>query len=133
MEGLAVAASGIAVGSLAIQITQSVSKLLDLLESMKSAPEDIQVISRDLRELSSVLDQMRFEEETHILGTTCAEKIKKLMTIVEELEPGFQSGSNAHRRKTAFKTALRVQLLKKLSQSIEETKTTLILQLSISR
>lgn len=130
MDGLSGAASGIAVVSLTFQIVESISKLHDFFESMTSAPGDVKLITEDLRQLSSILNAIGLDEKIYKeVEITCVEKIEKLNSIAEELEPGFQSSSKRQRRWTAFRTARKVSVLKKLRETLEETKTTLILAL----
>ncbi len=128
MDGLSGAASGIAVVSLSFQIVQSISKLQDFFESMRSADEDVKLITKDLRQLSSIISALQLDDPRYKeVENTCAEKIKMLTSITEELEPGFQSVSRKHRQWTAFKAARKSSILKKFRETLKETKVTLLL------
>ena len=57
----------------------------------------------------------------------CTAKVKKLMALVDDLEPGFASNSSRVRKWSAFKAALKSDRLKKFHAILEGLKTTLIL------
>lgn len=130
MDGLSGAASGIAVVSLTLQIVESISKLHDFFESMQGAPASVAAIRKDLGQLSSILDSLMLDEERFddVLAT-CMDKIAVLSAIIEDLEPGFQSRSHRNRKWTAFRTARKGIVLKNFRETLEETKTTMVLAL----
>ena len=130
MDGLSGAASGIAVVSLTFQIVESISKLQDFFESMQGAPAFVATIRKDLAQCSSILGSINLDEQRYKdVLTTCMDKIVVLSAIIDDLEPGFQSTSRKHRKWTAFRTARRVPILKNFRETLEETKTTLVLAL----
>jgi hypothetical protein len=61
MEGLAVGASGIAIISIAIQLTDSLIKFSDFIESVQEAPEDVEFILSELRVLSLILEDVQLQ------------------------------------------------------------------------
>ncbi|KAF7513741.1 hypothetical protein GJ744_007792 [Endocarpon pusillum] len=130
MDGLSSAASGIAVVSLTFQVVESISKLRDFFESMNSAPAVVKQIMKDLQQLSFILDGITVDEKryTDVL-TTSMHKLNQLNTIIGELEPGFESASKKCRQWAAFRTARKLPILKRFRETLEETKTTLILAL----
>jgi len=134
MEGLSIAASAIAVVSIAFQLAENVKKLCDFWNSIKEAPEDIQAISADLKLLSSILTEIAFEAQ-HVkpnatLEATlhvCAVKVKELTTLLNEIEPGFASTRSHLRKWTAFKAVLKRGQLMKFEKALEGLKSTLSL------
>lgn len=134
MEGLSVAASGIAVVSIAFQLAESVKKLCDYWNSIKEAPEDIEAISMDLELLSSILTQIAHEAQHVELDSNlvpalngCWGKIKTLTTLLNEMEPGFASTSLRVRKWTALKAVLKRGQLMKFQGALESLKCTLLL------
>lgn len=130
MDGLSGAASGIAVVSLTFQIVESISKLRDFFDSMKMAPAVVELIAKDLAQLSSILDGIKVDVRRYSdVLTTCMEKIKDLNAIIEELEPGFQSANQKIRKWAAFRTARKGAIMQRFRVTLEETKSTLVLAL----
>lgn len=78
MEAISAAASGIAVASIAIQLADSMKKLVDFWESVQDAPNNIRSVLDDLRLLSRVLKdidrsqlQYGFDANTNELLESC--------------------------------------------------------------
>ena len=135
---LSVAASGVAFASIALQLVDSVKKLCEFWSSIKEAPEDILFISVDLQVLSGVVTNIASEGQHHVPDAAviaalvlCDGKVKTLIAIVTELEPGFESKSLRVRKWTAFKVVFKSDKLKKFRESLEGMKTTLILALQV--
>jgi hypothetical protein len=129
MDGLSGTASGIAVVSLTFQIVESISKLRNFFESIKTAPKDIARIVENLQQLSSVLSTTQAMPSD--LVSTCMDKIRSLHVITDELEPGFRSSNRKTRQWTSFKAAHKDEVLRRFRIALEETKTTLTLALQI--
>lgn len=130
MDGLSGAASGIAVVSLTFQIVESISKLRDFFESIKTAPAVVATIVKDLSQLASILDIIKVDGSiSNDVLTTCMDKIKDLNAFTDELEPGFRSANRKTRRWAAFTAARKSSVISKFRATLEETKTTLILAL----
>ena len=130
MDGLSGAASGIAVVSLTFQIGESISKLSDFFESIKTAPAVVATIVKDLSQLASILDIIKVDGSiSNDVLATCMDKVKDLNAFTDELEPGFRSASRKTRRWTAFTAARKSSVISKFRVTLEETKTTLILAL----
>lgn len=134
MEGLSAAASSIAVVSLAVQLADSVKKLCNFWESIKEAPSDIKEISTDLELLSGVLTDIACEAQhvgpnATLLASldACSFKVKRLVTLLNEIEPGFASTSSRVRKWTAFKAVLKSGKLTKLQEALERLNGTLLL------
>ncbi|KAF9700525.1 hypothetical protein EKO04_001240 [Ascochyta lentis] len=132
MEGLSAAANGLAVVSVAFQLTEACVKLYRFWESVEDAPIEIAAIKEDLRYLISVFK--RVESNNIPSGDCIAEgikhcrvKIADLMSIVERFDDGFQSLSRRIRVRTAFKAALHSKHVQRFRDSLNDTKSTLTL------
>ena len=133
-EGLATAASGIAVLTVAVQLAQSIKKLSDFWSSIKEAPEDIQAIATDVDLLSNVLTRIAHETQ-HVEPDTaleatlngCRVKVGKLTALLDEIEPGFASSRPRVRKWTALKAVLKQGQLAKFQVGLDRLKSTLLL------
>ncbi|KAF3034602.1 hypothetical protein E8E12_004361 [Didymella heteroderae] len=132
MEGLSVAANGLAVISVAFQLTEACIKLYTFWETVEDAPLEIAAIKEDLRYLISVFK--RIESHEHPVGSCLAEgihhcraKIADLTHIVERFDDGFHSLSRRKRVRTAFKAAIHNKHVQRFRDSLNDTKTTLTL------
>lgn len=134
MDGLSAATSAITVASIAFQLSESIKKLFEFWMSIKNAPDDIHAITTDLQILSSVLDKIAFEAQrlppdTLMIAAlnSCSGKIQKLSNIVDDLESGFRSTSSSVRKWSALKAVFKSDRIKKFQDSLERTKSTLML------
>ena len=133
-EGLATAASGITVLTVAVQLAQSIKKLSDFWTSIKEAPEDIQAIATDLDLLSNVFAHIAHEtqhvEPDMTLAATlngCWVKVGKLTALLDGIEPGFASSRLRIRKWTALKAVLKKEQLVKFQVALDRLKGTLLL------
>ena len=133
-EGLATAASGIAVLSVAVQLAQSIKTLSDFWSSIKEAPEDIQAIATDVDLLSNVFTRIAHEtqhvEPDMALEATlngCWVTVRKLTALLNEIEPGFASSRPRVRKWTALKAVLKQGQLAKFQVALDRLKSTLLL------
>lgn len=134
MDGLSGAASGMAVVSLALQLSDGIKQLYDFWDSVKDAPDEIRVITTDLGLLSSVLAEMASEEQHSGPDPTlkaalelCCDRVSKIANLTNEMEPGFASMSFRIRKWTAFKAVLKGEKIQKLQKMLEGLKSTLML------
>ena len=134
MDGLSGAAGVIAVGSVTVQLADSVKKLRDFWCSVKDAPDDVRAIAGDLEVLSRILAEISLETQTQDQSPStkaallrCIDGTKPLAAIVEDLEPGFESRSARTRKWSALKTVFKAEKIKKYQSSLEGVKTSLIL------
>lgn len=134
MDGLSAATSVITVSSIAVQLSESIKKIFEFWISIKNAPDDIHAITTDLQILSSVLSRIGFESQrlrpdpSMIAALDCCfGKIQKLSNIVDDLESGFKSTSSSVRKWSALKTVFKSDRLKNFQDSLERTKSTLML------
>lgn len=135
MDGLSAAASGIAVVSIAIQLGDSLQKASDFIESIQEAPEDIESTFSELQILSSLLQEIR-----PLLGTNSSAKaslenlegkISSFMDLVNRYKPGLCSRRRQTRKWSAVKVATKREQFKKLRESLNDTKSTLMLALLV--
>ena len=134
MESLSAAASGIAVVSVAIQLADSVKKLHVFWCSVKEAPDDVRDIANDLVLLSAVLTQIAHEAQhsdpditmVYALGG-CQDKVRRLLAILNDIEPGFASKSLRIRKWTALRAVLKQGQLDKFQKALDRLKSTLVL------
>ena len=154
MEPLSAAASVMSMVSLALEIAESVSKLLvnycfprchlltafggrqDFFSALENAPHDVERISRTIDLLSIILNQLRKDfcddENDVAIGLAleeCKKCIQEVNDMVSDLAPAFTSGDKAYRSWTALKTVNRAKVISKLENRHEQAKTTLTLAL----
>ena len=132
MDGLSAAASVIAVGSLAIQLADNVKKLRDFWCSVKDAPDDVRAIAGDLEVLSQTLAEISLEAQVESSSMKaallrCIDGTKPLASIVQDLEPGFESKSARTRKWSALKMTFKGEKIKRYQRSLESMKTSLLL------
>ena len=132
MDGLSAAASGIAVVSIAIQLAESMKKAHDFWSSVKDAPEDIQLLSIDLKLWSSLFAQIAEEAQNYPPNDVliaalerCTITVKSLTKILDEIEPGFSAQSSRRRYWAAFKTVLKGGKIAKFQGTLERLNSTL--------
>ncbi|CAG8953604.1 hypothetical protein HYFRA_00010063 [Hymenoscyphus fraxineus] len=128
------ASSGIAVASIAIQLADSIKKLLEFWDSVQNAPTKVQTVLEDLDLLTSVLEdihrvqvQCGADPNTTRLLHNCKEKMKPLFEILNELQTGFGSGKKHVVKWAAIKAAFREDKIRAMEISITDTKLTLLL------
>ncbi|MCJ1359269.1 MAG: hypothetical protein MMC33_009270 [Icmadophila ericetorum] len=130
MDVISSASSVFAVVSIAIQLADGLKTLWHFWDSVKEAPEDIQSLTADLQFLLNVLTNVASEAQHHKSGATfegvlrsCADKIKVLAAIVEELKPAFDSPSSRLRKWTSLKAVFKAEKIKKFRDSLETLNT----------
>lgn len=136
MDGLSTAAGGFAVVSVTLQLAEGIKKLHDFWNSITEAPEDIKENLSELRTLSNVLTQIAYHQQRDTPDPTfadvlnvCYAKVNRLVTLLEEIEPGFASRSSYIRRWTAVKAIMKQEKLKKFEDRLARLKSTLFLAL----
>lgn len=140
MDGLSAAASGIAVVSIAIQVSDSLQKVSDFIESIQEAPEDMESTSSELQILSSLLEDIRLHNpllntnsSAQAIFESLERKISSFMDLVNRYKLGLNSPSRRRRKWSALKIASKREKFKKLRESLNDTKSTLILALQAFR
>lgn len=126
----------IGVVQIAGQIGSQISKTRDFWQSVQEAPADVCAIILDLDLLSSVLASIAHTEQQHggpAHSSTvnalkiCFEKVRSFRVIAEEFESGFQSDNRIKKKWSACKVVFKKEKLRKLRESLMETKVTLAL------
>ena len=125
---LGATASIFAVVSLAGQLGGGVANLLTFFESVRSAPEYLRGIEKDLKLLLPILESISFDEPTYDdILQDCNAKIHNLQDIVNQLEPGFASSHRRIREWTALKATRKASQIRKFKAVLEEMKSNLII------
>ena len=134
MEVISGAASVIGIVSLAIQLTDSIAKLSDFLGSIQEAPDNVKVILTDLELLSIILTDIQLHENKYTLNpsvkivlASLEHKVAAFTALVKQHEPSSKSSSRRIRKWTSVKAAFQDKKFKNFQQSLNDTKTTLIL------
>lgn len=130
MDGLSAAASGMAVVSLAMQVADGLWKLHKFFESVQEAPAEIQGISAELDVLAHIVHRLVPNENVYrdVLESVKS-KVQNLQEIVAKLEPGLKSDRRLVRRWTALKSVAATGRIRHFRDSLEETKSSLMLGL----
>lgn len=139
MEGLSVGASVIAVVSIAIQLTDSLKKFSDFIDSIKEAPKDVESVLSELRFLSSILEQIRLQPSsplnTNSTVANCLTDLQRKITTFETLANRYRPGLNSQNRRiqswNALKVAFKSEVFKKYRNSLNQEKINLILALQV--
>ncbi|KAI1464187.1 uncharacterized protein F4812DRAFT_453064 [Daldinia caldariorum] len=131
-EALGVAASGIAVAQIAVQVGGAVIKLKQLWDEVKDVPDDV----ADLMDQIDCLDPVLWEAENSFNGsglpstfwddlasrsttTYCRKALRNLTTIVDDLNNQITNVKKGRRRITAVKVLLQKDLIQKLEKRLE--------------
>lgn len=141
MDGLSAAASGIAVVSIAIQVSDSIQKVSDFIESAQEAPEDIESTSSELQILFPLLKEIRLHNPLLNTNSSGAEtileslekKISSCMDLLNRYKLGLNSRSRRMRKWSQIKVAAKREKFKKMKESLNDSKITLILALQALR
>jgi len=81
-EVFGVVAGGLSVASLAIQIVENLTKVINFCESIKEAPTDIQRLLLELQILSNVISAIQLVYEKHSLPETSEAVTRKCLGLV---------------------------------------------------
>ena len=134
MDGLSGAASAFAVASLAGQLVSGFKALYLFWGSIQDAPDDIQAISRELKLLQTVVQDIHNIEKRYGPDRTtidilesCLTQIYSLTAITEKLERGFRTSTSSRRKWGALKAVLKGNNIKKFQDILRDTKTTLLI------
>ena len=133
-EILGIVASGVSIGSIAIQIVGSVQQILDFWSSIKDAPSDIQDLLEELQILANLL--LEFDNNPNASKQAAAAKATEycknaatsIDSVVKDLADGFKdladgfAMSKARRRWTAVKAVLKEKKLTRSLQRLERAK-----------
>lgn len=134
MDGVSTAASAFAVVSLAGQLTVAVKNLHSFWASVQDAPKDIQSLSRELKLLLTIVQDIEESEQrygpdaatTDVLES-CSTQVNSLMEITEGLECYFTSPNTSRRKWGALKAVFKRDTIKKFQDLLRDTKMSLLL------
>ena len=134
-EVIGVVASGISIGSLAIQIVSSIQQLLDFWSTVKDAPENVQALLQEINILGNLLSEIdgnEGEEHSSVIRQAitkateyCQLALDKIDTVLRDLASGLYSTRGRIKHWTAVKTALKDKRLEKSLVRLERAKSLL--------
>ena len=133
---LGVVASGVGIGSLAIQIASSVQQILDFWSSVKDAPEGIRRLLDELRLLAEVLstiDDVRDDHSSSAEQTAtrkaiqyCHNAAREVDAVVKDIAGGLAT-SKSWKHRAAVKFVLKDKRITKDLQRLDRAKSMLLL------
>ena len=119
-EAIGVVASGIAIGTLATRIINSIVKLKSYLDQLQDAPKDFQDLIEELDILSLVLADMEDDQRQNpmsslILDSTstsrclqqCKQSADRLKELTDNLSNDLNASSNFRRKRASAKVVLK--------------------------
>jgi hypothetical protein len=134
MDGLSSASAVFAVGSVAIQLAETIQKLHVFWRTVQDAPEDISELFHELESLHSILAQIKGSRQEEDLDASsklvlkdCEAKVLSLQQQLQKPLSEFKSSSNYRRKWAALKITLKNSLIESTRSSIEKAKSTLLL------
>ncbi|TGO13635.1 hypothetical protein BTUL_0066g00240 [Botrytis tulipae] len=133
MDGLSSASAVFAVVSVAVQLAETIHKLVDFWKAVEDAPDNIASIFRELGLLSKILTQSHELAQLHsfsdifdeALGDCCS-KILKLHSKVEDTRRNLNSSKLRKRKWAAWKIVLQKAEIDSLQKSISEARGNII-------
>lgn len=138
MDGISSASGVFAAVSIAIQLAETIKKIVDFGKAVKDAPTQVRTLFDDLELLAAVLSQIQQldgfvahdnVDEKALLN--CQGKVLKLHNAINETQLSLKSKSRVRRKWCAFKFALDDSEIQSIRTSIADAKSTL--QLAQSR
>jgi hypothetical protein len=139
MEVLGGVSSAFAIVSLTVELGGKIKKLCDFWDSVQEAPREIRLISRDLKIISDVLEDIRQEADAELRPHSrafsaslaaleqCGDNLETLQEIVRAAEPAFASAKWRARNWASFKTAWKGGKLRRFQDELRDMKITLSL------
>jgi hypothetical protein len=132
MDGISSGSGVFAAVSIAIQLGESIKKIVELGKAIKDAPTHIRALFQDLEVLAAVLSQIQqlnkhvaFDNVTEKALQNCQIKILKLQNAIHQAQLNVKSKSRLRRKWGAFSFALNEHEIQSIQISIEEAKSTL--------
>ncbi|ESZ97746.1 hypothetical protein SBOR_1871 [Sclerotinia borealis F-4128] len=129
MEGLSSASAAIAVISFAVQLAESVKKLVEFWKAVEDAPGEISELFSELELLSAVLvrNQRNFARHSPYdliaerIFSKCQKRIENLHSTLSPTMVAFTSSSFRKRKWVALKVTLKNDEIKKMRTSVRES------------
>ena len=138
MDGLSAAASVVTIGVAAVQLADTIDKLLNFWKSIEDAPEDFNAVRNDLELLMSIVqcvNRLKWLRPSLLIADAlqqCQQKAERLLAIVQHFEVGLSNSNKRKRRWSALKASFKTNDIRKIHGSLERSKSNLILALQIS-
>ncbi|TGO65640.1 hypothetical protein BELL_1002g00010 [Botrytis elliptica] len=135
MEVLAGVSSVLSVLGFAIQLADGIKKACALWESLQEAPHEVQMICKDLRAISNILDDIKIEENqfvhhsnsiTEALGL-CSEVLESLNHLSQKIVFPKTDTTLLIKRWRAMKGVIKIEKLQGLQSRLNSAKLTLVL------
>ena len=135
-EIIGVVASGISIGTLAVQIVGCVQKILDLWSTVKDAPENIRSLLEEIELLGNILSEIDSEKTWQtqtpsprpaVVKTIeyCQEAADCISHVTKVLSEGLSSTSGRRRYWIAIKTVMKEKNLMRCLSRLERAKSLL--------
>ncbi|KAF7861665.1 uncharacterized protein EAF02_010619 [Botrytis sinoallii] len=129
MEGLSSASAAFAVISLAVQLAESVKKLVEFWQAVEDAPGDICDLFNDLELLSAALiqNQKKFAQHSPYdpiakrILIKCQKRVEQLSSKLSPTMGAFTSFSSCKRKWAALKITLKNEEIRKMRASVGES------------
>ncbi|KAI9649748.1 hypothetical protein NHQ30_002329 [Ciborinia camelliae] len=132
MDGLSSASSVFAAVSIAIQLAETIHKLVDFWKAVEDAPDNVASIFRELGLLSKILTQSYELAQRHSFSgifdealKDCNSKISKLSSKIENTRNNLESSKLRKRKWAAWKIVLQKAEIDSLQKSISDAKSTI--------
>ena len=119
--------------ALAIELVDSISKLLEFMDSLVDAPEGIRSLCSDLRIMSCILKDTKNADiqgsDTVIVEAVreCAKHVRALSDFTNSLISGFESKKSLRRSWASIKTTKKTKRLEYLRTRLNSAKITLVI------
>lgn len=134
MDGLSSASAVFAVVSVAIQLAETIHKLVEFWKAVEDAPDNVAGIFRELGLLSKILTQSHELAQRHSFSDTfdealkdCHSKIIRLYSKIHDTRSDFKSSRLRRRKWAAWKIVMNKTEIDSLQKSISEAKSTILL------
>ena len=133
-EILGIAASGLSIGSLVIQIFASVQQIKRIWTAFKDAPEDILTLCEELNLLAKLLSDTESIEGISQGASAetvrhCQKATVRIEIVVNELLGGLKESKSRIKRWTTVKAVMKEKDIKKCLARLERAKSMLSLAL----
>jgi hypothetical protein len=132
MDGPSSASGVFAAVSIAIQLGESVKKIVEFGKAVQDAPVHVSALFNDLEVLAAVISQIQqlsghiaFHNVNEKALLNCQEKLLALQKIVDNARLNLKSNSLVRQKWSAFKIVLKKNEILSIQKSIEEAKLTL--------
>ncbi|KAK8905073.1 hypothetical protein QC760_006274 [Botrytis cinerea] len=133
MDGLSSASAVFAVVSVAVQLAETIHKLVEFWKAVEDAPDNVASIFQELGLLSKILTQSHELAQIHSFSDIfdealrdCYSKILKLHSKVENTRKNLNSSKLRKRKWAAWKIVLQKAEIDSLQKSISEAKTNIL-------